>query len=117
MNPVYSSSETLEFINQLNFVAYQIYPVIVFISAAIWLFKSRSKTAVIALIGAILVLSAKTLHVEFTEFQFDQIPASGQDFLIWFIFMTGTNIGMLLYSSAIAWHFIYKDFADKKSRD
>ncbi len=108
-NHIYSESIIWMLADYSNATAYHFYPICLLIAASTWLYKAKSKAAIIALIGSTLVISTKILQVSVAKVSSvvlgSPVPHEDQNVVVWFVFLYGINIGLFVYGCALCWYF------------
>ena len=107
MNEENAVSESIVWMlaDYFNQIAHNLYSPIFLLAALVWLYKTRSYTALIGVFGATLMASSKLCRVMVDEvtsvFLGYSVPDLDQNTLIWFLYIYGLNFGLLILSCAL----------------
>jgi hypothetical protein len=88
-------------------------PVLLLVSAAVWLMRRRNSPAFVAMFGGLLattgLICQRYLHVDFVVMG-SPVPAHGENWFLAFLNLYGLRFGIAVFGIATLSHFVFSDF-------
>ena len=102
---VYTSSALWLLITRVSEFAAMFGPYLTAVGVALWVFRARSRSSLVALVGALLVATARTFHVlhppVYTVALGGMQPVVGENPIVVFFYLHGMPFGYFLVALAL----------------
>ena len=98
-----------DMVDVVSLHAENILPFLLISATATWFAKTKSLTSISALIGTLFIFAANISHLSVNEVHSNlspySHPANDENILIWFFYLHGVNIGLLIVAISLVVYF------------